>query len=130
MPDATQFAAAWIAAWNQRDVDRVLADYADSVMVRSPTATAVVPAANGQPPTGWASPTTSARRSAPTPSPSPPSISGEPRPLLQILRELERRRRLELGVSASDLSEVRRIAGAALGGRIGVWEYPSALVQD
>lgn len=47
MPDAHRFAAAWITAWNERDVERVLAHFAESVTFRSPTAAAVVPDSKG-----------------------------------------------------------------------------------
>jgi len=33
---ANAYAAAWIEAWNARDLERVLADYADDVVFRSP----------------------------------------------------------------------------------------------
>src|SRR5947208_1960250 len=37
-PEPQGFAARWIAAWNARDVDSVLSDYADDVVFTSPTA--------------------------------------------------------------------------------------------
>jgi hypothetical protein len=37
-----RFAEAWIAAWNRRDVDAVLAHYADNAQFTSPIARAVV----------------------------------------------------------------------------------------
>src|SRR5262249_61909451 len=37
-----RFAEAWIAAWNRRDVDAVLAHYADDAQFTSPIARAVV----------------------------------------------------------------------------------------
>lgn len=42
-----QYATEWIASWNARDVDAVLAHYADDVVLRSPTAAAVVPESGG-----------------------------------------------------------------------------------
>lgn len=36
------FAEAWIAAWNRRDVDAVLAHYAEDARFTSPVARAVV----------------------------------------------------------------------------------------
>jgi steroid delta-isomerase len=36
------FAAAWIAAWNNRDVERVLGLFSDDITFTSPTALAVV----------------------------------------------------------------------------------------
>ena len=38
LPDPTEFAARWIAAWNARDVEAVLESYADDVVFTSPTA--------------------------------------------------------------------------------------------
>lgn len=46
-PDPTAFAARWIAAWNARDIDAVLADYADDVVFTSPTAARFVPDSGG-----------------------------------------------------------------------------------
>jgi ketosteroid isomerase-like protein len=40
--EATTFAAAWAAAWNARDIERVLGLFADGVAFTSPTALAVV----------------------------------------------------------------------------------------
>lgn len=40
--DAVQFAQSWIDAWNRRDVERVLAMYADDLSFTSPTALDVV----------------------------------------------------------------------------------------
>jgi len=40
--EATKFAAAWAAAWNERDVERVLEFFSDDVTFVSPTALAVV----------------------------------------------------------------------------------------
>lgn len=34
--DPQAFAAAWIAAWNGRDLDRILSHYAEKVVFRSP----------------------------------------------------------------------------------------------
>jgi ketosteroid isomerase-like protein len=34
--DAQTFAEEWIAAWNERDLDRILSHYADNVVFRSP----------------------------------------------------------------------------------------------
>jgi ketosteroid isomerase-like protein len=36
--DANQFALSWIDAWNRRDIERVLAMYADALSFTSPTA--------------------------------------------------------------------------------------------
>jgi hypothetical protein len=44
---AEGFAAEWMAAWNDHDVDRVLAHYADDFTIDSPTALAVVPESKG-----------------------------------------------------------------------------------
>lgn len=40
--DALRFAASWAANWNSHDLDRVLADYAEDVVFRSPFAATVV----------------------------------------------------------------------------------------
>jgi ketosteroid isomerase-like protein len=40
--DAQRFAARWEANWNSHDLDRVLADYAEDVVFRSPFAATVV----------------------------------------------------------------------------------------
>jgi hypothetical protein len=40
--DAAQFAESWIDAWNQRDIERVLAMYADDLSFTSPTALEVM----------------------------------------------------------------------------------------
>lgn len=45
--DWAAFAARWIAAWNARDVDAVLADYADDVVFSSPTAVRFAPESGG-----------------------------------------------------------------------------------
>jgi len=47
MPDAVEFAEAWIAAWNARDVEAVLEHYASDVVFTSPTAARVVPESGG-----------------------------------------------------------------------------------
>lgn len=39
---ASQFASEWIAAWNSKDLDRVLAHYAKNVIFRSPNAQRVI----------------------------------------------------------------------------------------
>lgn len=41
------FAARWISAWNARDVEAVLTDYADDVVFTSPNALRVVPESGG-----------------------------------------------------------------------------------
>lgn len=46
-PNMDAFAAAWVSAWNARDVERVLAHYADSIVFRSPRAALVVPESGG-----------------------------------------------------------------------------------
>lgn len=38
MPEPKAFAAEWIAAWNARDLDRILSHYADEVVFLSPVA--------------------------------------------------------------------------------------------
>ena len=45
--DASAFAAAWIEAWNARDVEAVLRHYADDVVFTSPTAVRFVPESGG-----------------------------------------------------------------------------------
>lgn len=47
MIDPTEFADEWIRTWNARDVDAVLAHYADDVVFTSPTAARVVPDSGG-----------------------------------------------------------------------------------
>lgn len=42
-----QYATEWVAAWNARDLDTILTHYADDVVLRSPTAAAVVPDSGG-----------------------------------------------------------------------------------
>jgi ketosteroid isomerase-like protein len=37
------FAHEWIGAWNSRDLERILAHYADDVVFRSPMAAKVLP---------------------------------------------------------------------------------------
>ncbi len=46
-PEPQSFAARWIAAWNGRDVEAVLRDYADDVVFTSPTAQRFVPESAG-----------------------------------------------------------------------------------
>lgn len=45
--DHDAFAAEWVAGWNAKDVDRVLAHYADDIVLTSPMAARVVPASHG-----------------------------------------------------------------------------------
>jgi RNAse (barnase) inhibitor barstar/ketosteroid isomerase-like protein len=45
--DHQAFAAEWVDAWNSKDLERVLAHYADDVVLTSPLAARVVPASNG-----------------------------------------------------------------------------------
>jgi len=40
--DAMRFAEAWVEAWNRRDIERVLALYADKFSFTSPTALQVI----------------------------------------------------------------------------------------
>lgn len=40
--DAVQFASSWIDAWNRRDIESVLAMYADDLSFTSPTALEVI----------------------------------------------------------------------------------------
>ncbi len=47
MIEPRRFATAWIEAWNVRDVEAVLAHYADDVVFTSPTAARVVPESDG-----------------------------------------------------------------------------------
>lgn len=42
MVDPAAFAAEWVAAWNARDLPRILGHYTDDVVFLSPTAQAVV----------------------------------------------------------------------------------------
>ncbi len=46
-PEPRTFADQWIKAWNARDVEAVLAHYADDVVFTSPTAVRVVPESGG-----------------------------------------------------------------------------------
>jgi hypothetical protein len=46
-PEPRAFADQWIKAWNARDVETVLAWYADDVVFTSPTALRVVPSSGG-----------------------------------------------------------------------------------
>jgi hypothetical protein len=41
-PDADSFAAAWIAAWNSHDLDRILEHYAEDITVTSPLVSSVL----------------------------------------------------------------------------------------
>lgn len=45
--DPARFASEWIEHWNARDIEAVLAHYADDVVFTSPTARRVVPESNG-----------------------------------------------------------------------------------
>lgn len=46
-PEPQSFAERWIAAWNARDVEAVLRDYADDVVFTSPTAARYVRESGG-----------------------------------------------------------------------------------
>ncbi len=46
-PEPARFADRWIHAWNARDIEAVLAQYADDVVFTSPTAMAVFPESGG-----------------------------------------------------------------------------------
>jgi hypothetical protein len=46
-PEPRRFAEQWIANWNTRNVEAVLADYAENVTFTSPTAMKVVPETAG-----------------------------------------------------------------------------------
>ena len=46
--DALRFARHWIRCWNERDLDGLLATYADEVVVDSPTAARLRPASGGR----------------------------------------------------------------------------------
>jgi ketosteroid isomerase-like protein len=46
-PEPRSFAEQWITNWNVRDVEAVLADYAEDVIFTSPTARKVVPESGG-----------------------------------------------------------------------------------
>ncbi|MDX6243175.1 MAG: hypothetical protein QOE76_898 [Frankiales bacterium] len=45
--DPAGYAAAWVADWNARDLDRILSHYADDVVFRSPVAARVRPESGG-----------------------------------------------------------------------------------
>ncbi len=45
--DARHFAAGWIAAWNARDLEKVLAHYAEHIELSSPLAARLVPESGG-----------------------------------------------------------------------------------
>ena len=45
--DAATFAAEWVAGWNSRDLDAILAHYAPDVVFRSPIAATVKPESGG-----------------------------------------------------------------------------------
>jgi ketosteroid isomerase-like protein len=45
--DPKAFAAEWVAAWNARDLDRILSHYADDIELVSPRAALVVPSSGG-----------------------------------------------------------------------------------
>jgi ketosteroid isomerase-like protein len=45
--EVRQFAAAWVRAWNEHDVEAVLAHFADTVEFTSPVAARVVPESGG-----------------------------------------------------------------------------------
>jgi ketosteroid isomerase-like protein len=47
-PEPQAFADEWIRAWNARDLEAVLAHYADDVVFTSPTAQRVVPESGGR----------------------------------------------------------------------------------
>jgi ketosteroid isomerase-like protein len=46
-PEPASFAHGWIDAWNARDVEAVLAHYADDVLFTSPTAMQFLPESGG-----------------------------------------------------------------------------------
>ncbi|MBN8829389.1 MAG: nuclear transport factor 2 family protein [Sphingomonadales bacterium] len=46
--DLRDFAARWCEAWNARDLDRVLAHFADEVVFTSPVAARIVPGSEGR----------------------------------------------------------------------------------
>lgn len=46
-PDPVEFSAAWAAEWNARDLDAVLARFADKVVFYSPFAAHVLPETGG-----------------------------------------------------------------------------------
>jgi ketosteroid isomerase-like protein len=45
--DAHAFAVAWIAAWNAHDLERIVAHYADEIVLTTPRAAVVVPSSGG-----------------------------------------------------------------------------------
>jgi steroid delta-isomerase-like uncharacterized protein len=45
--EVRQFAAAWVKAWNEHDVEAVLAHFAEDVVFTSPVAARVVPETGG-----------------------------------------------------------------------------------
>ncbi len=47
IPEPTEFARTWAAAWNARDIDAVLEHFADDVVFTSPVAQTVVPSSGG-----------------------------------------------------------------------------------
>lgn len=47
MPNPVVFGESWIRAWNARDIEAVLAHYADDIVFTSPTALRVVPESGG-----------------------------------------------------------------------------------
>lgn len=46
-PDAAVFARAWVQAWNDHDVEAVLAHFHDDVVFTSPVAARLLPASGG-----------------------------------------------------------------------------------
>ena len=46
-PEPAKFADRWIGAWNARDLEAVLTDYADDVVFTSPTAVRFAPESEG-----------------------------------------------------------------------------------
>jgi hypothetical protein len=46
-PDPTTFAAAWVRAWNDHDVEAVLAHFHDDVLFSSPVAARLLPETGG-----------------------------------------------------------------------------------
>jgi ketosteroid isomerase-like protein len=47
MTEAQEFAAAWLEAWNEQDLDRVLGHFTDDVVFSSPIAAQLVPGSEG-----------------------------------------------------------------------------------
>ena len=41
-PDADEFGAEWVAAWNSHDLDRIVAHYSDDIVFRTPMAERLV----------------------------------------------------------------------------------------